>query len=178
MEDQTKINELQRTIGVLTTNIGLASLKKSFGTFEKSSITSKQINDAFSNAGIKITITELDYLYQTTNWDNWEKITKTLYGIIKPFPWTKEYFDCDQRSSFITATCGLLFSLNTCAGIYCKITNTETGNSDMHWANLIIDKNGGLYLFDVDNGGLTQKITSNNIVMGKWRYELQSLRIY
>jgi hypothetical protein len=86
---------------------------------------------------------------------------------------------CDNRSAFVTVLCGLLFGVNTCAGVYCHRQNIDSvGYNGLHWANLIIDNNGNTHLFDVDNHGLRQKITTNNSVMGREKYNLKSVRIY
>jgi len=169
------ITKAKLTIAGLSTSIGLQTIKNNLSP-EITEIKFSTISNKCAELGI--TTSQLDVSYYSTDWDTYKIIADTIYSIVKNFKWTADKFDCDDRSAFQTSLCALLFGLNTCAGMYCKITNVNTGNSDMHWANCIIDKNGELYLFDADNSGVTQKITSKTFTAGVWKYEIQNLRIY
>jgi hypothetical protein len=117
-------------------------------------------------------------LYYSTDFATWQEIIEVVWGILRNFTWTADRADCDNRSNFVTSMVSILFGLNTCAGMYTKVTNINTGATDMHWANCIIDKDGNMYAFDADNNGLMQKITSNGFIMGVWKYDVVNLRIY
>ena len=169
------IDQATRTIGVLTTAIGLQRLRNDFSTVEKTTITSKTILDTCNKLGISAN--ELDVNYYTTTFENWQIITSTLYAIVKNFPWTADTFDCDNRAGFVQHLCALITGLNTCSDAFCKITNIVSGATDMHHPNLIIDNLGNAYIFDVDNGGVFQKITANGFIANNWKYNLQGIRI-
>jgi len=170
------ISSAMRTVGVLTTAIGLQRLRNEFSSIEKTKINVATIDAVCKKFGI--TANELDVKYLTTSFENWEMITSTLYGIVKNFRWTTDTFDCDDRAAFMTSLCALTTGLNTCADAYCKITNIVTGATDMHHPNLIIDKDNNLYIFDVDNEGVFRKIITNGFIINSWKYDLQSIRIY
>ena len=85
---------------------------------------------------------------------------------------------CDNRSNLMTSLCSLLFRINTCAGLYCKVLNLQTGIKYLHWANIIFTKDGKVYLFDVDNFGKYQQIISSDIIMGQNKYTPISIKIY
>jgi hypothetical protein len=134
-----------------------------------------QILDSCKKLGI--TTNGLDVNYWTTNIDSWKKIIEDTYGIIKNFKWEEDIFDCDNRAGFVQHFVSLTAKFNTCADAFVKITNIITGATDMHHPNLIIDNLGDLYIYDLDNSGLWQKITRNDFVMANWRYHIESIRI-
>jgi len=174
--DTIQINNLKRSIGTLMIKAGMMQVRDAVD-FEKKQILSRVIDTSCKNFGI--TPNELDGFYQTTSWDNWKKIIDILYTIIKDFKWKAETADCDNRSALMTSLCSMLFDLNTCSQCYCEVYDATTNVLKyLHWCNVVIDDNGNLFLFDVDQSGLTQKITSNNLVMGVNKYHLLQLRIY
>ena len=176
MDDPIQINALQRTVGVLTTAIGLAQLRKCVTEYERDKLP-QPLEALIKPLGVNAT--ELDFLFLTTSYDNWSQIIDVLYGIVKNFPWEAEVFDCDDRSALMTSLCSLIFRLNTCMGAYCQVSNATTGDLKyLHWCNIIVDKDGNLRLFDVDNGGLNQKIFGNDVIMGNCKYHFISLRAY
>ena len=173
----SEINKIKRQIGTLMTTAGLMQIRQSINDLATEEIYLKKIRESCNSFGISIN--ELDFMYRTTSWETWEQIIPTLYGIIKEFKWEAEYFDCDDRASFMTSLCSLLFRINTCASCYCEVYDSATGKLKyLHWCNIIIDRSAQLYLFDVDNGGMVQKITSNNLIMGNNKYNLLQLRLY
>jgi len=169
------MESLERTIGVLTSAIGIQRLRNSYANFPKYKITLKQILDAFRKLGVEVN--GLDANYYTTNIESWEKIINDTWGIVKNFKWEADVSDCDNRAGFVQHLVSFTARLNTCGDAFVKITNTITGATDMHHPNLIIDNNGSLYIYDVDNNGLWQKITSNGFIMGTWKYDIQSVRL-
>lgn len=170
------INQIKTQIGTLQTAVGLKQISNA-STIVPTQIPLATIHTAIGKLGI--TSVDMDSAYYTTTWDNWDFILGTVWGIIKNFDWVAEKFDCDNRAALATVLCGLLYGTNTCASVYCKRENiNDAGYNGMHWCNLVIDQNGNTHLFDLDNHGLRQKITSNNVVMGSEKYILSNARIF
>ncbi len=179
MADELQINGLKRTIGVLTASLGLKQIINASSEFSTTNGNWSKLNEALKKSNLQIPLDNLDSDYYFTSWENWEKIIDVLWGIMKNFNWVAEKFDCDQRSAFTTSLAGLLFGLNTCCGVFCEVYDANTGILKyLHWANIIIDKDNNCYLFDVDYGGMKQKITGNNMVMGANKYKFIRLRAY
>jgi hypothetical protein len=169
----TIINKLKQTIAFLQLRVAIKLLKQI--TYDIP-ITETKVLPVLS--GVKLYGTELDYMYQTTDWDNWSEILDRVYGILQDNPWTAEYADCDNRAEFVSAFISVVYNLNTCGRVYCEVSNATTGELRyLHWCNIIVDKDSNLYLFDADNSGLKQKITSTTPVMGSVKYKLLSYRI-
>lgn len=178
MNKQLKINAINRTIGTLMAVVGIKKLRQ-HSNFTTIDTGNNKFYQALKSRGIKINFSPLDISYRYTSFDNWQKIIKVLNGIIKHFKWEANVHDCDNRSTLMTSLCSLIFRINTCAGLYCEVFDAETGKSKyLHWANLIVDTEDNIYLWDVDNGGMYQKITSDNCVMGKLKYRFISIRLY
>lgn len=173
MTKQQKVNRIAKTFGTTLTVAGFRMTRSSYDKLVKVKLPSKLINDSFD-----IPISQRDFAYYFTGWDNWKGMLETIYKIIKNFKWERDKFDCDDRSKLVSALCSLLFRLNTCAEVYCEVTNLKTGNKVHHWTNVVITSVGELYLFDVDNGGLTMKLEPNKpISMGKWTYNFINVRL-
>jgi len=162
------------TIGSLTASIGLQKLRNEFAQFPVSQVMGKQINDACNKIGISNS--PLDYNFYSTSWDNYQIIASKIYDIVKNFKWEEDRYDCDNRSNTMSSLTSLTARLNTNAGLYCEV-KTANGNTFMHWANCVIDKDANMYIIDCDNSGVMQKITSNKFTIGNWSYSLKSIRI-
>jgi hypothetical protein len=179
MEKQLQINAVKRKLGTLMSILGFKYIKEAQNEFQRTKFHINQIQQFFNTNGITLPVNNLDVDYFTTSWDNWQKILDTIYPILQEFKWTRETGDCDNRANFMTTTAGILFDVNTCTEIYCHVSNATTGKAiDYHKANIIIDDAGNTYLFDADNGGLRQKITGLNHIMGNWRYQILGIRAY
>jgi hypothetical protein len=89
-----------------------------------------------------------------------------------------DVFDCDNRARAMNALISLTALSNCGSDCYCKVTNVDTGANDLHHCLVLIDKDANLYVYDVDNNGLNQQITSDEFVMGKWEYDLSSITVY
>ena len=177
MNKQLQINSIKRQIGTLMAVAGFKQVKQARSEFDIVNLQNGEIQTAGKVLGIYTNY--LDFKYFFTSWENWEKILDVVWGILKHFKWMKEVFDCDQRAAFMTVISGMLFGVNTCTTVYCKVSDAVTGVFRYdHTANIIIDRDKNLYLFDADNHGMRQKITSNNVVMGKVKYEFLSIRAY
>lgn len=174
--EETAIDKAFRNIEILSVAIGLQRLKNRFKDIKRTRVLASDIDKLCKTLGISSN--QKDILYQSTDIETWKVIIDTLYGMIKPFPWLAEFWDCDDRASWILSMCSLLTNLNTCADAYCRVTNINTGATDMHHPNFIIDKDLNAYIFDVDNGGMWQKVTSNSFVMGVWKYDLVNINIF
>jgi len=170
------INILKRTIGSLMISNGIAMLR-GLPKFETIIASSDKFKNALNKVGVKLNYTELDVNYAFTSYDNWQEIIRCLYdNIVKFFKWEAETFDCDNRAELMSALCSAIFGV-ALGRVYCEIYDLNGELKYLHWANLIVDRDNNAYLLDVDNGGLCQKITSNNVVMGIVRYKLITLRI-
>jgi len=173
------ITNLTRKVYSLTAALGLKQLAVSFKDTPKKQITIKQIEDSVKKFDSNIQFAELDSRYYTTSWDNLNDIIDCAYTILSFFPWIAEVFDCDNRSAFVTVFVGMVSGVNCVADAYVNVTNVSTGaNIGRHWCNISIDENGNTYLSDIDNRGLKQKINVKNPVMGNWKYEIISLRLF
>jgi hypothetical protein len=114
----------------------------------------------------------------TTDWEHWSEILDKVYTILGENVWTENVADCDNRSEFTSALISIIYHLNCCGRLYCEVSYLDGRKGNyLHWANIIVDKNKELYLFDCDNLGLKQKITSNIVIAGNVRYTLKSYRI-
>lgn len=177
MNNQIKINRIARALGINFTVAGFKMLKSSYDNLKPVKFPSRFVNDSFNKIK-NIPISQRDFHYYFTDWSNLKKMTIIIYRIIKNFKWERDRFDCDDRSKLVSALFSLLFGLNSCGEVYCKITSLKTGRTGRHWTNVIITSSGEVYLFDVDNFGLTMKLYPNKpISMGKWSYEFISARI-
>jgi hypothetical protein len=170
------ITKLKLEIGALTANIGIQTIENELSKLQKYPIIQSKITEACKKVGISINF--LDINYQTLAWEDYEVVANILYKIVSSKKWTPDFYDCDNRANFMATLASRTGLLNTCADCYCEVKNINTGASDMHHPNLIIDKDYNLYLFDADQNGMYQRITSDNFVMGVWRYDLSSIRIY
>jgi len=170
-------NKIAKTFGIILTVHGFKMTRSGYDGLSRVKLPSRLINDSFDRIK-KMPVSQRDFAYYFTGWDNWEGMLETVHKIIKDFKWEKEVFDCDDRSKMVSALCSLLFRVNTCAEVYCEITSLKTGNKDYHWTNVVITSSGELYLFDVDNGGLFLKLYPNKpITMGKWSYNFIRVRL-
>jgi hypothetical protein len=178
-QEQIRINNIARKMATALIKSGVGMIRSAVDDFEPITFQgARKVNDALDSIG-GLTNNNLDMTYYFTNWDTWQKIVEVLYAIVKDFKWEAERFDCDQRSALMTSLSGLLFRLNTCAQLYCEVSDANTNEVKyLHWANLIVTTDGQCYLFDADNGGMTQKITSKTVVMGGLKYKLISIRSY
>ena len=176
MEKELQISWLQRTIGGLFIQLGVQQLRNAQTDFTVATSNADKILSVARKLGIQST--ELDFSYRYTSWDNWLKIIDVLNPILKSFKWEAQVFDCDNRAELVSSLCALIFRINTCARVYCEVLDATTGVSKyLHWCNIIVDTNGSSYLWDVDQNGMTQKITTNNTIMGVNKYKLISMRI-
>ncbi len=167
------IDKAKNAIGILYLRIGIKTIK---GIIYDIPITKMQVIPILS--GLKLYGTELDMQYYTTDWDNWSEILDKVYSILGENKWVEDKADCDNRAEFTSSLISIIYNLNTCGRVYCEVSNATTGVAKyLHWANLIIDKDSNIYLFDADAGGLKQKITSSSVVMGGNLYNLKSFRI-
>ena len=165
-------NKVKNALGFLYLRLGVKTIKDIVYDIPVTKISVLPVL-----AGIKLYGTELDMTYATTDWDNWSEILDKVYSILGENYWTEDVADCDNRAEFTSALISIIYHLNTCGRVYCEVTNTATSGTYLHWCNIVIDKDKNVYLFDADNGGLKQKITSPNVVMGNRSYKLKSYRI-
>jgi len=169
-------NSYQRSIATLIISQGIKILKDSSKDIRASHIYGAKINESIRKLGA--TNVMVDVGYKSTTWENWQEILKTTDQLIKNFKWTEDVFDCDNRAEFISSFIALTYNLNTCTRMYCRVESvSRKGWNGLHWCNLIIDKFGNTYLYDVDNHRQVQKITTNTPTIGDRKYNLINARV-
>jgi hypothetical protein len=174
MDNTAQINQLKRKIGEALISGGIGYTRESISDILPIEKSQDHLRQAISNFGMAITF--LDSSYFTTSFENWKKIIEIMNPICQKFAWTKEKFDCDNRALLMSSLIAVMFGLNSCSPCYCDVFNVNGTHIDWHYNNLIIDDAGNVYLWDVDNHGTVQKITSNTPVMNNWKYNLVSIR--
>ncbi len=172
MEEITKIQarKLNRAFGTSLAVAGINGLRNSYNNlgYIKKDYTFldgcvKDVVDVFTG--------NEDYNYYFTSWENWQEMLDTIWGIVKNFNWEQERFDCDNRAHLVSALCSFIYRINTCGRVYCEVKNINNGNINRHYANLIVDNLGDVYLFDVDNfGNRIQLEKDKSVTMGFWNY--------
>ena len=168
--DDLQINALRRTLGQLYIRLGASQVKQAISDFTSTEGTFQQFTDALLKV-FNTPISQLDSNYYFTSWDNWQKIIAVINPILQNFPWESDRFDCDKRSMLVIGLVALLFDINTVRPFYCEVHDATTGALKyLHYANIIVDDAGNCYLWDVDYGGLFQKITSSPVIMGINKY--------
>ena len=176
MDKQLKISAIKRQIGTLLIVAGIKQLQQdNFTTIDTSN---NKVYQALKNIGISLNFSPKDIKYRYTSWENWEKIIGVINGIVKHFPWIADVFDCDNRADLASALNSVIYNLNTCGKVYCEVFDAESGKSRyLHWANMIVDTDDVVHLWDLDNYGKYQKITSAMPVMGVNKYQFKQLII-
>lgn len=175
MEKQMEFNNIARLFGTTLTIKGIQIIRNSYHGLIKHRIGFATLK-GYMDKVKPMSVVQRDLNYYATNWKNIEKMCAIIWKIIKPFKWTKDIGDCDDRAKFVAALFSFLFKINTCGQLYCRVKSIRTGKTYLHWANILIVSNGDVYLFDVDNGGLTMQLSDAPISMGHWTYELKSVR--
>jgi len=167
------LNKVKNALGFLYLRLGIKTIKDIIYDIPRYPV---QVLPILS--GIKLYGIEADYQYTTTDWDNWQEILDKVYSILRENPWTAEVADCDNRAEFTSALISIIYHLNTCGKCYCEVSYLNgIKGTYLHWCNIIVDKDKNLYLCDMDNQGIKQKITSNIVIIGNVRYVLKSYRI-
>lgn len=175
MANELQINQVKRKLGSTFTSLGIAYTRDALSDIPVVEKNQAFIKNALLNYGMAINF--LDETYYTTSFANWQKIIEVLNPIAKSFVWTKEKFDCDNRAMLMSSLIPVMYGLTMCSPCYCDVYNATTGaHIAWHYNNLIIDDAGQVYLWDVDQNGICQKITNNKPVMGNWRYNLSNIR--
>lgn len=170
-----KINALRRAVGQITIQVGVKKIKEAIPEFSDIEKPLSVFALPFANYGLSVA--QLDNKYYFTSYENWLKIIETINPILKEFHWQREKFDCDKRSYLVVALTALFFGINTVRPVYCDVYKVSDDSlSYAHYANVFVDANGIPYLWDVDNGGLFEKITSKTPVIGNYKYKLKAIK--
>lgn len=173
MTDILTINKIKRAIGQLTIQMGVGYVRDAISDFTDA----KGDFNRFCKPLLGLPIAQLDTDYFFTSWDNWQKVIETINPILKSFNWISERFDCDKRSFLVTGLVAQLFEINTCRPIYCDVFRVGDGQfAYAHYANVIVDDSGNAWLWDLDEGGATAKITSKTVIINNKRYELKAIK--
>jgi hypothetical protein len=170
MDNTLQINSLKQWLAIKSIELGVAQIRQIDTDISTKNDKSGMLVMSVYGIDHSLTPTLRDSIYYYTSAENWTTITNLITDITKTFTWEAERFDCDKRSTLAASLVALLFRLNTCCRVYCKITNINTGNSDFHYPNIFVDDLGVAYLWDLDQQGLVQKITGQDMVAGVWKY--------
>jgi len=170
------IQKLQHKIAYMATRIAMKKIKDCNANIERSKIYALKV---LGVGGLGLSITEEDYEYTTTTEENYRAILDDLYGIMQDNPWTREIADCDNRANFVSSWISINYGLNSVARVYCEVYDANTNGElkYLHYCNLFIDSCSNVFLFDADQGGMIQKITTKTPVMGVNKYNLLNARI-
>lgn len=167
------VNKIRRTIGQLTIQVGVKQIWEAISDFSDT----EGGFDRFRRPLFGLPVSQMDEVYYFMNWNNWLKVIETLNPILKNFSWKKERFDCDERAMLVVALTALLFEVNTVRPVYCSVHNVSNNQfAGYHYANIIVDDAGNVYLWDADQKGIFQKITTVNPIMGNWKYNLIAVK--
>ena len=175
MEKQIEFNNIARIFGTTLTIRAFQIIRNSYRGLIKHRIGFGTLKTYIDKVK-KMVVVQRDLSYYSTSWKNYEKMAAIVWKIVKPFGWKKNFRDCDDRAKFVSALFSFLFDINTCGEFYVRVKSIKTGKDYLHWCNIIVTSNGDCYLFDVDNGGLTMRLSNQQASMGKWTYELKSCR--
>ena len=175
-QEQIQINNIYKTLGVSLITSGVTFAK---GTYKVSPVIStfSSVQNALSKVELNFPATQLDNWYAYLSWQDWQEVLPTIINLMKNFPWTAEYFDCDNRANMVLNFANLLTGTNSIGRAYVEIYNKTTGTLvGLHYCNLIVDKDQNVYLFDIDNGGgtSTQILFDTPITIGNWLYSIKS----
>lgn len=173
------VNSIARKMGTTLITSGIKMVKSSLDLITNQ-IDATKIAQAFVNVGLgDLPMTPLDSDYKTITWDDWQPILGTLKDIASYFPWTAEYFDCDQRASFVKALADTFTGINSMGLAYVNLYHSKTGvYLTRHWVDMVLTTDGKLHIFDIDNNGgtITEMAKGQLMVGGNWRYEIISTR--
>lgn len=153
--------------------MGIGQIRDAISDFTDSEGTFSQ----FIKPLLGLTTVQLDDKYYFTSWDNWQKVIATINPILQQFNWVSERFDCDKRSFLVTGLVAQLFEINTVRPIYCDVYRVSDGLfAYAHYANVIVDSAGQAWLWDLDEQGLTTKITTTSPVINNKKYILKAVK--
>lgn len=167
------VNGIKRAIGQLTMRMGIQQIREAISDFTDTQGDFSQ----FIKPLLGLPTVQLDDKYYFTSWENWQKVIATINPILQQFNWISERFDCDKRSFLVTGLVALFFEINTVRPIYCDVYRVADGQfAFAHYANVIVDSDGNAWLWDVDENGLTTKITSATPIINNKKYVLKAIK--
>jgi len=174
------MSELSKGFNASLITMGMMGLKRDYAKFPWTTKPFSFIQQAFNEAGLSIPISQLDIYYYVASWLDCSDALNYIKNIAKNFIWTAEKFDCDNRATLVSTLFNVIMDLNCCGQGYVRVFNNTTGKEiSYHYCNLLVDQSGKLYVFDIDNGGLSKEVKAGStFIMGNWRYEFVSARFY
>jgi len=167
------INSIAQSFWVKLATMSIAGIKSTVNIRSVRQPT-KYLRDSIAKVK-NISVSPRDFYYYFTTWNNEEKMLGLIYKILKNFKWVSEKYDCDDRAKLVSALHSILFELNSCGEVYCKVTD-KNGKTIAHWANIVVTSDGSVYLFDMSNQGIAMKLEPGKYKMGKWEYEILNAR--
>jgi hypothetical protein len=163
--------DIFKQIGVSLVVSGLKTCKKAL-YLQPKEVSFGVFKTAFNNAGLKdVSTSEQDLKYHITSWDKYKEALDLAYEIAKAFPWTENFYDCDNRAMLIT-TILAIWGI-TCGRAHGTVYKAETEEQKyLHWFNVVVDDLGQLFVFDCDAGGKSTKVSEGKIVIGNNKYKI------
>jgi hypothetical protein len=166
-----------KNFGITLIDQGIQFLKKSFNAnvdFQSYGF----IRESLNKVGLeKVVDTAMDINYKFTDWSVWQEVLGMVNTILKKTPYIDDYWDCDNHAYFTSSFVPLVFGI-TCGEAFGKFTNSTSGQQWMHHWNLIIDKQGNVYVYDGMSGNSCQVIKGQPIKMGLGTYQVQTVKFY
>ena len=177
MNNTLKINSIKKLLAIKFIELGVQQVREVDTDISTKNDNSNLLVSSLAKLDGTLSPILLDNTYYYTSQDNWNIIIPLLIDITNVFPWEAERFDCDKRASLIAALIPALFRINTCCTAYCKVSEANTNDFKyLHYIISWVDDGGNVWVCDQDQGGITQKITTNDFVMGIGKYHLNSIR--
>jgi hypothetical protein len=172
-EEERKINNIQKQLGVILLQNGNNFIKTAFNVSVKKTLTKNELSVWMGkNVFPGVSLYDEKYLFERI--DFWKSFINLFWG------WMKKYladgYDCDNYAYYFSSMAAYLFGLNTAGVSSGTVYKAATGNKiDRHAFNLILalDENGEVkpYLFESMNNTLTPWI-GQKTQLNDWLYEI------
>jgi len=178
-DDQTKLKEIERKLGLALLDKGIFLLQDSFSGLENAQLTADMVRGYVLNLGLNIPINQFDYKYYTTSWQNWQLLISSV--ILDKALYLADKRDCDNYAYLFASLSTFLMSLNTCGVAFGEIYDKTFGRFiDRHYFNTILTSDGSLYLIDSLNSypDYVKIEKDKDIVLGNWKYKLLSITFF
>lgn len=177
MDTTLQINSIKRWLAIKGIEVGIAQIRQIDKDISTKNDGSNLLVSSLTKVDGVLSPVLLDNTYYYTSQDNWDIIIPLLIDITKAFSWEAERFDCDKRATLIASLVSALFRINTCCTAYCRVSEANTNNFKYdHYIITWVDDKGNVWICDQDQNGLSQKIITNDFIMGNCKYHLNQIR--
>jgi len=171
------VNNMWKNFGITLIDQGIQFLRKSFNPNAQVKGFGF-IRDSLNSCGLNaVTSTEMDLKYKVVDWAVWQEILAMVNIILKKIPYVDDFWDCENYAYFTSSFVPLVFGI-TCGEAFGKFTNSTSRQQWMHHWNLIVDKQGNVYVYDGMSGNSCQVVKGQPIKMGLGVYEPQTVKFF